>query len=457
MRKNYLTLLITIIAIQNTFGQFGPEQIIGLGMQSATTVFADDMDGDGDIDVLASASGIDTLAWYENIDGQGSFSSENIISTTADGAHSIFTADLDNDGDNDVINASLYGDGMYWFKNTDGQGNFLFQFIENGVADYGVWWVHPGDVDNDGDLDLLYCYAYDDKIVWFENVDGLGGFGEQQIITEEAQRPTSVYFCDLDGDGDLDIVSASLLDDKIAWYENINGQGDFGIQQIISTSGDGAISVFPIDIDGDGDLDVISSSIEDNKVAWYENLNGNGDFGDEQVLLTDLEHPRMVYSNDLDEDGDMDILVAFSDDDKIVWFENLNGLGSFGTQQTISENADGASSVYTADIDGDGDQDILSSSWNDGKIAWYENLTPLSVNDNSIPEFDVYPNPTDGTIFISSKSIVSQLDIYNSLGQIMLNISNRNEVDISHLSIGLYYVKIKFENGASGYKKIIKQ
>jgi hypothetical protein len=74
----------------------------------------------------------------------------------------------------------------------------------------------------------------------------------------------------VDGDGDLDVLSASFFDDKIAWYEN-NGSQNF-LEHTISTAADGAASVFVADVDGDGDLDVLSTSFYDFKIAWYENL-----------------------------------------------------------------------------------------------------------------------------------------------------------------------------------------
>ena len=60
-------------------------------------------------------------------------------------------------------------------------------------------------------------------------------FGEQQVIIQtDAAHPMSVYAADLDQDGDLDMLSASLRDDKIAWYENLDGEGTFGPQRVIS-------------------------------------------------------------------------------------------------------------------------------------------------------------------------------------------------------------------------------
>ena len=69
--------------------------------------------------------------------------------------------------------------------------------------------VYAGDLDGDGDLDVLSASFGDDKIAWYENMDGKGSFGPQQVITTAAIRPRSVYAADLDGDGDLDVLSAS--------------------------------------------------------------------------------------------------------------------------------------------------------------------------------------------------------------------------------------------------------
>jgi hypothetical protein len=78
----------------------------------------------------------------------------------------------------------------------------------------------------------------------------------------------------MDGDGDTDVLSASRFDDKIAWYENTDGAGGFGSQQVISTAADSAQSVFAADVDGDGDVDVLSASVNDDEIAWYENRGG---------------------------------------------------------------------------------------------------------------------------------------------------------------------------------------
>ena len=147
--------------------------------------------------------------------------------------------------------------------------------------------VYAADLDGDGDQDVLSASAFDDKIAWYENTGGRS-FGPQQVITTGADGAQSVYAADLDGDGDQDVLSASAFDNKIAWYENERG-GQFGSQQVITRQAAEAFSVYAADLDGDGDPDVLSASVFDNKIAWYEN-EGGGRFGPQQVITTEVDY-----------------------------------------------------------------------------------------------------------------------------------------------------------------------
>ena len=142
----------------------------------------------------------------------------------------------------------------------------------------GAFSVYSADVDGDGDLDALSASRFDDKIAWYENAGGGATSWVLRTISTGADDARSVYGADVDGDGDLDALSTSFLDDKVAWYENVGGGGTSWALHTISTSADDPNSVTAADVDGDGDLDVLSASRSDNAIAWYENSFGGMDY-----------------------------------------------------------------------------------------------------------------------------------------------------------------------------------
>ena len=124
-------------------------------------------------------------------------------------------------------------------RDTDGQGHFgparLVTIRPSGLA------VFTSDVDGDGNLDMLSASAstYDSDVSWYRN-QGQGQFGPQRVITTDVTQPRAVAAADLDGDGDTDIMAASYgyggLGDEVAWYENTDGQGTFGEPQVLVTN-----------------------------------------------------------------------------------------------------------------------------------------------------------------------------------------------------------------------------
>ena len=234
------------------------------------------------------------------------------------------------------------------------------------------------DLDGDSDMDVLSASLADDTIAWYENTDGAGSFGPQLVISTAADGPITIFAADLDGDTDLDVLSASSNDNEIAWYENTDGLGTFGPQQIIFAGALGAWSVFAADVDGDGDVDVLSASFFDDTVAWYENTDGTGTFGPRLLISTAVPLAIAVFAADMDVDGDFDVITG-SLGDRTSWHTNLDGAGGFGSAQLVSAAGDGSSSVFAADLDGDGDLDVASASNFYDEISWYENLLAIPV------------------------------------------------------------------------------
>lgn len=301
---------------------------------------------------------------------EGTFISRK-ISDKANGATSVRSVDFDGDGDGDVLSASEFDDKIAWYENVSGGGGFSDPQIIS-LSAGRARSVDAADLDGDGDNDALSASFQDDKIAWYENTDGLGSFGPETVISSAANGAESVFVMDVDGDGDPDVLSASSQDNSVAWYENVDGQATFGPRQIISAAALGAKSVHGADFDGDGDADVVSTT--DSGLKWFANLDGNGTFGPPQGVSTFTGGPRSVQAADLDGDGDFDILSAFSGDGRVWWFRNNDGLGSFSPPQPIDLAANGAWAAIAADLDGDSEPDVVSAASFDNRIAWYPNI-----------------------------------------------------------------------------------
>jgi len=455
MAKQYLSLIF-IITITVAYAQFGEQQLITDQSLGAQSVFAADFDNDGKIDVVTASLFNDKISWYRNIDGLGNFNAENII-FSLDEPRYAYAADLDGDGDMDVISISYTEDLVVWFENLDGEGNFGAQQNISTTAD-GSFYALAADIDGDGDMDIVGTSDLDNVVAWYENLDGNGNFGNKQIITTTANNGRSIFAGDLDGDGDLDIVASSSGDVILSWFENLNGEGDFGEPHIIATTDLAKISVFAIDLDGDNDLDIVCASPGNDMISWYKNTDGLGTYGTEQIITSQADFAYAVFAADLDNDSDNDVLSASSIDNKIAWYENIDGLGNFSEQIIITTDAVSARSVFAADIDNDGDLDVLSASQNDNKIAWYENFTILGVKNNTLFTFKVYPNPATDKLHIqSSNTSLNSVSIMDINGRVIyLAVFDYNEINVSSLKAGMYFLKIESPQGSTTRKFVKK-
>ncbi len=456
----YLYIIAIILFSFKSTAQFGPQQIITTEANLPVRVVCGDINGDGYKDVALASRSSSTpynLAWLANLNGSGTFGSINLIGTMSD-TYRINLADLDNDGDLDAMGATVFLDIISWYENLDGNGNFGTRNIISNIAD-GANDVIAADLDNDGDMDVISA-SDNSGLAWHENLDGQGNFSMPKAINNTITSSRSVFAADMDGDGDLDILGNAGQPAQIFWMENMNGQGSYGTMHVIREMDAYANTIFAADVDLDGDMDVFAASPYINEVAWYENLDGNGSFGSKNVITNTLSKPFAVYVEDLDNDGDNDVLATSVDafDGEVVWFENLDGQGAFSAKKGIDSNLVFPRDVYAADIDNDGDMDVLIADQNDDKIAWYENYTILGVKNNQLSHIKVYPNPTKGLVFIDSKNEnILSVSVFDVLGKNMFQqAGNIQQLDISSLQPGIYFLRITNGSGEI-VKKVIKE
>jgi hypothetical protein len=367
---------VSVYRNEDGLGTFSAEQVLSSqGFLGAQQVDAADVDGDGDLDVVASSFNSDTVSWFENVNGNGTFGPERIISDRVNGAEAVLIADLDGDGDGDAVSASFFDSKLAWYENVDGNGSFGPQRIVSGDS-IGLEHVAAADIDGDGDIDLLSVSRADDKIAWYRNIDGLGTFDAQIIVSAALSEPTFVLAADIDGDGDLDILANGYdpENSSLGWFENIDGDGTFGPENLITRDVLLPTAIDTADFDGDGDLDVVVSSGGDDRVIWYENVDGNGDFDEGRLLSDAIDGAFSVRAADFDQDGDMDVVTIALVGDQIVWFENESGQGDFGGEQVIASSVSATTWLSVADLNGDGALDVLVSDTQLSQIIWFRNM-----------------------------------------------------------------------------------
>jgi hypothetical protein len=253
------------------------KHIIDGGFYRAHFVSVEDVDRDGDPDVLGAAPGADTIAWWENepqLDATLVLT-KHVVSDQFDGAYTVYAGDLDDDGDMDILGAAYGQHEIAWWKNDGDQNSTKQAPIESGYLE--AHYAYPADIDDDGDLDIIGTVYLLGDVSWWRNdlqPDGTGTFTKQDPIDNQFDGAHAVHVGDIDQDGDLDIVGSAHLADAIAWWENMGPQSDGTLgftKHVFPEVVDGAGGVYAIDLDSDRDLDILSAALHAHEISWWEN------------------------------------------------------------------------------------------------------------------------------------------------------------------------------------------
>ena len=356
MRTTPMLFVLAIFSVINLSAQvnFIPQTIDPFGGQ---TFFPVDLNGDGFKDIVSEQY------WLRN-DGNNNFT-ENPLN-----AEKIFDyGDLDGDGDIDLMGmGGNFPEEIVWLEN-DGTGTFTSHYVGSiigGFLDGELRDLHAADMDGDGDLDIVTASRsqnligsftiYVGSVVWWENRGA-------NFVEHSVDGGRNVYPEDIDGDGDIDLVTTSRIENtfnfdsqlRIDWQENV-GNGNF-VRHNLRTALNAFIGITPyvLDVDNDGDMDILT-----NFFSWWEN-NGNSNFTERVISTTPVAH---ISSADVDGDGDLDLLTA---QPTTVWWEYI-GNNDFTMHEIVEDFSD---FIAGDDFDNDGDTDIFTTSIEGG--IWWEN------------------------------------------------------------------------------------
>jgi len=356
-----------------------------------------DLDQDGHPDILVCDDNRSAVTWIRRVGDQWL---EDTLASLEMPGHTA-TVDVDGDGDLDIVVAclgemaptdSLVG-GVALLIN-DGTEHFSVKGILRGVGRLAD--AEPGDFDGDGDIDFSvadFGYINQGGVGWLE-AKGDGTYQYHRLNNKAGA--IHVPAVDINGDGRLDFIAViSQEHEEVAAYVN-NGKGGFDEHILFKavTPSFGSSGIQLVDIDGDGDMDILYSNGDNMDlptmlVRPYHGVQVLENRGGLKFVYHDLLRYYGAYravAGDIDGDGDLDIVASslfndWSDSTRasLIWLEN-RGNWKF-VARGIATSPTHLITAALADMDGDGRLDIVTGGMHAfppfshlGRITFWRNL-----------------------------------------------------------------------------------
>lgn len=429
-------------------------------------VHSGDFDGDSDVDLIAG--GGQALFVYENTGGGNGWQRHGSLDETGNiGANGAVITDVDGDGDLDVISAKFYDD-IGWWENPCGASCDL--------SSISSWSFHSiGSVGTNGQSGPHY-YLHDivpvdfggssgPQIVapaisktcqnvamsWFEPGSDVTAPWNEYVI-EQGRSASSDGQCnhagidtgDIDGDGHIDVAFSN------GWYEapdNPRSSWPSGAWHPV-TNYDAISNTLIRDMDGDSKMDLVVASghiDEDHDVRWYRNPGTIGQSWGMNVIGT-LRSPECLQVEDLDDDGDLDVIACDLDWDRwdqevhnVYVFENTGNSTSW-LMENVAPNSYPSHLLQLVDINKDGLPDVISEATGYSVISYLENETEfdtgtgtdqesedLGASSSEYPVIEkAYPNPFSEELTIQYRTAAPahvNVSVYDTMGRLVSTVT----------------------------------
>lgn len=352
-----------------------------LGCDHAAGVCLIDMNGDGRPDIVNGAY------WYENPGAAGAIwkrhqwryvsvwpfhiTGVNKIEFVADCAE--IALDVNHDGALDVVTAAWQTDGVWWFENPKKTGVFWEpHFICHSKATEGLAYE---DINGDGVADVIFAHYSPSNFIWIN-------FAGREPVVHYVGGKTAdghgVGVADITGNGKADILSVH------GWLENVDADHDKWIWHPEWDLDEAGFPIIGYDVNGDGKMDIIYGHGHNFGLYWLEQKVSGGRRTWTRHLIDDsFSEAHALKLADIDGDGELELITGKryrGDPDPglyeplCVFYYKLDRRTATFTRFPVSYNGTAGigTQIIVADIDGDGDQDIIVA----GKtgLHWLENL-----------------------------------------------------------------------------------
>lgn len=356
-------------------------RIIAFGLVVNSAV-AGDFNADGRLDV--AAAGPEGIAWYERTIGSSFWQKHPIRNPTPAVASLdsiwLLTYDMDGDGDLDVVSSTPGNGNLAWYANPGASGAAWTWHLVDRLPK-----VHSHaleDLNRDGRAELVA--HQENAIVWYTIPRDPGPLLPASYTGDPAGRPiwerkylarsgipgTPHYlnFADVDGDGDRDLCAGAPDAGYLAWWERPADPTLLWSKHLVRSPLEGATHLLPVDMDQDGQVDLFFSRGHAAGSAW---LAGPRFENENPVDEGTLAEPHALTVADLDGDGDPDVVAMGRHSGGVAAWLN-DGQGRF-TRHNL-EPEQGGMDLRVADLDGDGDRDVLIAGGDGKNVVWLENL-----------------------------------------------------------------------------------
>lgn len=273
---------------------------IGSGAGGPEVLDIGDFDNDGDLDIAtANFAGAGNMSVLLN-NGNGTFAGAVVYGTS--GPTWIAAADFNADGYLDLIVVNTFSNALTVFQN-NGNGTFTSAGTIATGAGTNPRKVYVADVDNDGDIDVLTQLSLSGQISVFRN-NGLGVFGSQANFSAAATE-AELITGDINGDGYIDVVTTPFTAGTNVEVRFNNGDGTFALPTLYPTATTTLIGVRLADVNGDGSLDLLTNDGNTSDDMFVRLNNGTGSFG---AATRYSSYNTLSDLADIDGDGDLDML-----------------------------------------------------------------------------------------------------------------------------------------------------
>ncbi|MBU1699046.1 MAG: T9SS type A sorting domain-containing protein [Candidatus Eisenbacteria bacterium] len=355
-------------------------------------IYSFDFDHDGDMDIFGTTDTAAKVILWINQGTHPVTWVEQIIDDDFEGGTAVHPADFDMDGDIDLVGtAQTPGNKLAWWRNDGGDPIVWTKFI----IDYSLWVpcnVFVADLDGDEDPDVISTSWTSQFIGWWRNDGGDPIVWTRLMIGPGFSGAHSAFGGDVDNDGDIDVVGTAANHNEVSLFFNEGGDPIVWSEQLISNTMTGCRYATFGDIDNDGLLDIVAAAW-DGQLHWWKNG------GDDPITWTlngiDVEcyGGHYTYIADIDGDGFLDVVAVGALVNAIYWYQNSGTESVTWTKHILTETYPSALTAFPADVDGDGSLEIIGSAHTSGEINWWKvtEFKPAGELQSSV--LDLYSDP----------------------------------------------------------------